>query len=161
MKRDDDGISKSLQPSQKLLFETRGSGGTYRVSLMLERGSVDLSSQLDWTWPAGSGSSVDLSSQLDWTWSAVSGSSVDLSSQLDWTWSAASDSPVDQQASPPQGNEPNFIVQSLVRGTYRGSLRIFSAGSWSSVDPASVPSSGQRDHLHRAVSPRSRRDQLL
>lgn len=45
MERGDGGISKSLQSSQKLLFETLGSRGDYRVSLRI--------------WSAGSGSSVD------------------------------------------------------------------------------------------------------
>lgn len=44
MRRRDDGLSKSLQPFQNL-FETRGSGGTCRVSMRI--------------WSAGPGSSMD------------------------------------------------------------------------------------------------------
>lgn len=64
MKRGDDAISKSLQPSQKLLFETRGSGGTCRVSLRI--------------WSAGSGSPADQHPPLP-----RSTGPRDLSSQLD------------------------------------------------------------------------------
>lgn len=150
MKRGDDGISKSLQPSQKLLFETRGSGWTHRVSLRI--------------WSAGSGSPADHQAsppQVSET-NCIEQSSVRGTYRVSlMTRPARSWSPADQQASPPQVNEINCTEQSLVRGTYQVSLRVSSAGSGSSVDQQGILILGQRDYLHRAVSPRSRRDQLL
>lgn len=81
--------------------------------------------------------SVPSSGQRSRLHRAVFGSR-DLSSQLE-DLACRIGSSVDHQASPPHVNENNCNEQSLVCGTYRASLRIWSAGSGSSAAQQASP----------------------